>query len=90
MNEVRVLFLVLGLAALSGCATTEESFRDAKLMDKIAYKFNCPKDQIKLKVLKRNEGLGCYESVVGVEGCGQRAVYTCNDQQEWVIDKSAP
>ncbi|RYZ93589.1 MAG: hypothetical protein EOP06_00030 [Proteobacteria bacterium] len=90
MNVLKGLLAISLLGLATGCTTAEKSFRNDEVLDKVAYKFNCPKDQIKIDVLKRNEGLGCAGSEVGVSGCGQRALYVCNGDQKWVIDEAAP
>ena len=75
---------------LNGCTTAEKSFQSEGILDKVAYKFNCPKDQLKVDVLTRNEGLGCAGSEIGVSGCGHREIYVCNENQKWVVDPATP
>jgi len=87
--------LGLGLAVagltLPGCfarVTAEGSFHDSGLA-RAAFELECPKDQIQVVVLHRNDGFGCAGSSVGVTGCGKKAVYVCSRDQTWLGDTAA-
>jgi hypothetical protein len=63
--------------------TAESSFAE-KGLERAAFDLGCPKDQLNLQVLHRNDGLGCADSQMGVSGCGKRTVYVCTSGQQWI------
>lgn len=80
-----VVATVGALVGLAGCvAVTAESSFQAKALDRAAFELSCPKEQLQLNVLHRNDGLGCAGSQMGVTGCGRKAVYVCTRSQEWI------
>jgi hypothetical protein len=80
---------VLLLPTVSACAVTAESSFQAKALDRVSFELSCPKEQIQYTVLHRNDGLGCAGSSMGVVACGQKAVYVCTRQQEWINNTGA-
>jgi len=83
-----VLFASLLLTATGCVVTAESSFKD-KALDRVSFELSCPKEQIGMTVLHRNDGFGCAGSTMGVEGCGKKAIYVCTRSQEWINNTAA-
>lgn len=90
-----LLFLLL---AVSGCAPTiqsgaftlnkpyaEHSF--ALITNRAVFELGCPKEQLRVTTLNVQPNIGGdIPSQVGVEGCGQRAVYVYQSGAGWVMN----
>ena len=69
---------------------TEKAFEEIRT--RASFEFECPKDQLKLTVLKVNEVLDIGSSYdraqhVGVSGCEKKAVYVRNIYtEEWIMN----
>jgi len=87
----RSVAVVLAAAALQSCATAETSFRE-KAIKGAAFQLSCPEEKLKLKVLKRQDGMTCEGSEIGVSGCGRlvRVIYVCDADGEWNLKKNDP
>jgi hypothetical protein len=80
-----ILFSVFVGVASTGCATvTVESVYNDSGAATASFDLQCPADQIQMTVLKRNDGLGCLGSKIGVQGCGKQTTYMCNNSRAWV------
>lgn len=82
MHTYLATFFVLSALSVS-CVTVESSF-DQRGLNQAAGDLDCAKDKIQYTVLNRNDGLGCNLSQVEVTGCGKKAIYNCDAQQQWV------
>lgn len=79
-----LMIVVAVLATGAGCVTADGAFKKDGLK-RAAFDLACPEEQVTQTVLVRNDGLGCFGSQVGVQGCGKRATYRCNNYQEWEL-----
>ena len=87
---MRILITLVTIVSLQGCVTAEGSFRDRAIKG-AAFQLSCPEEKLSLTVIKRQEGLSCEGSEVGVSGCGRlvSVVYVCGEDGEWNL-KRAP
>jgi hypothetical protein len=67
----------------TGCITVESSF-EGRGLNQATSDLDCAKEKIQYKILNRNDGLGCNLSQVEATGCGKKALYNCDAQQQWV------
>jgi hypothetical protein len=74
----------LAIATTCGCAVvTVESAWKADGIKNAAFDLQCAEDKIEMTVLKRNDGLGCLGSKIGVRGCGKQTTYECDNARTW-------
>ena len=85
---MRVILVLLAISLSVACVTAESSFKE-KGLARASFDLGCPADQIQTNVLVRNDGLGCAGSQVGVTGCGKKAVYVCDQVQNWIMNSDA-
>ena len=87
------------LLALSACGPTIQSGsfllkkHDAErsfeaITNRASFELHCPKEQIKLVTLNVSRDVfpGDWPRQVGVEGCGQRAVYVRDGVTDWIMN----
>jgi hypothetical protein len=91
----RTLVLLLSLAGCgptiqSGAFTVKKYYAErsfAVISNRAAFELGCPKDQLRLVTLNVVPDIGGdLPSQVGVEGCGQRAVYVQAYGSGWVMN----
>lgn len=82
-DATKIVAAVLLFALFASCVTAEGSFKKDGL-PRAAFDLGCSADQLTGLILKRNDGLGCANSVVGVSGCGKQATYVCDVHQNWI------
>jgi len=80
----RTFLSILAIATTCGCAVvTVESAWKADGIKNAAFDLQCAEDKIEMTVLKRNDGLGCLGSKIGVRGCGKQTTYECDNARTW-------
>lgn len=79
---VLVAAATLLVASVSGCVSLESTWR-ADGVANAAFDLQCSEEQLEMTVLKRNDGLGCLGSKVGVRGCGKQTTYECDNARTW-------
>lgn len=92
-------FFPILLLALSACGPTIQSGsfmlkkHDAErsfdaITNRASFELHCPREQLKLVTLNVSRDVfpGDWPRQVGVEGCGQRAVYVRDGIADWIMN----
>lgn len=91
-------FVLILLLVVSGCGPTIQSggftvkkYETERAFERIAgraaFELRCPKEQLRLTTLNVIRDVGGDDPTqIGVDGCGQRAVYVRVSPNEWIMN----
>lgn len=80
----RLVLVALLVTTASACKHNKRA--NTTVRHRASFELSCPQDDLKLVVLD-TEGVRKMSSLIGVQGCGQQAVYAYYpDSNTWLID----